>query len=45
MTDNKKPQIFTDEDRIRLNENRSDFDIHFLPQPEEQEDNSANDEE
>lgn len=45
MTDNKKPPIFTDDDRIRLNENTNDYDRHFLPGPEDQEDESTNDEE
>lgn len=45
MTDNKKPPIFTDDDCIRLNENGNDCDRHFLPRPEEHDDNSANDEE
>lgn len=43
MTDNKPP-IFTDDDRVRLNENRRDYDIHFLPRPEDKEDKSTNDE-
>lgn len=42
MTDNKPP-IFTDDDRMRLNENDRDYDRHFLPRPEEQEDKSTND--
>ena len=37
MTDNKKPPIFTDDDRIRLNEDNGDYDRHFLPKPDEQE--------
>lgn len=42
MTDNKPP-IFTDDDRMHLNENGRDYDRHFLPRPEEQEDKSTND--
>ena len=37
MSDDKKPPIFTDDDRKRLNEDGGDSDRHFLPKPDERE--------
>lgn len=44
MSEDKKPPIFTDNDHKRLNEDDGDYNRHFLPRPEEQEDKSTNDE-
>lgn len=37
MNDEKKPPIFTVNDRKRLNEDGGDYDRHFLPKPDEKE--------
>lgn len=44
MSNDKKPQIFTDDDRIRLKEDGADYDRHFLPRPDEREDEQTDDE-
>lgn len=40
MNDEKKPRIFSDEELRRLQESDGDADRHFLPKPEEFEDES-----
>ena len=41
MNDEKKPPIFTDGELRRLKESNSDYDRHFIPKPEDAEDDSA----
>ena len=43
MSDDKKPPIFTDDDRVRLKEKSVDYDRHFLPKPGEQEEKQTDD--
>lgn len=41
MNVEQKPALFTEEDLKRVKENKQDYDRHFLPKPEKQQDDST----
>ena len=44
MSNDKKPPIFTDDDRARLKADCVDYDRHFLPRPDEREEKQTDEE-